>query len=84
MIGRAIELVKQLITDPSSYQDLSKRVNDEKLIQKFTSDPDFPFFVSFHIKKLGIDIKFCRKWDLTLTKEYIIEYEYLDLPIYLS
>lgn len=65
MIGRAIQLVKQLITDPSSYQDLSKRIRDEKLIEKFVSDPDFPFFVSFprtgsHWMRLMMELYFER------------------------
>ncbi len=65
MIGRAIQLVKTLITDPSSYQDLSKRIRDEKLIQKFISDPDFPFFVSFprtgsHWMRLMMELYFER------------------------
>ncbi len=65
MIGRAVQLIKQLITDPSSYQELSKRIRDERLIQKFTSDPDFPFFVSFprtgsHWMRLMMELYFER------------------------
>ena len=55
MLGRAIELAKQLIADPSSYQDLSKRIRDKKLIEKFTSDPDFPFFCQFSSNRQPLD-----------------------------
>jgi len=46
MLERTLQLVKQLLSDPSSYKDLSKRIS-ENVIKKFTEDPNFTFLVSF-------------------------------------